>query len=572
MMIPMQRRKRLGIILVVIFLFAAVLSAQIKAKRAPTGLPRPKLIVLLVVDQMRADYVDRFAPEWHGGLRRLIDQGAWFTNAAYPYAKTVTCAGHATISTGDFPSTHGMIENSWWDREAGKMVSCTADPRSAPLEYANSTAPNQAAASGATAQTGSAAMLGDTPSSGDSDARAQAPSFAEQLRAQVDGSRVVTMSLKARAAISLAGHRGDSVTWTDGKHWITSTAFQRSADVAAFVAAHPVEADLGKTASFTAPAPPNGSPHTFSFKLGNPGGKIDPHFYMQWAASPFSDAYLEKMAEAEVDSMKLGQSEATDFLGISFSALDIVGHAHGPDSDDVHLILNSLDTTLDALFQHLDRTVGREGYVVAFTSDHGVAPIPEQAVRNGLDAGRADEAELRSNVEKALEPFALGAHPVAAFTGSDLYFVSGVYAKLAANPKAMDATLAAIRGVKGVAEVFRGEQLNELAAQNPLAKAAAASYFPGRSGDLVIITKPYWFFDHRSAAGKWGEGTTHGAPYPYDQRVPVFLLGAGIAPGKFAADVTPADIAPTLAALAGITLVHTDGHALSAAVSAPESR
>ena len=159
---------------------------------------RPKLVVLIVVDQMRADYLEKYASKFSYGFVRLMKHGAWFTHAAYPYAKTVTCAGHATVSTSDFPSTHGMINNTWWDRGAGKMVSCTADPRTTLLTYQK---PEESSTE---------ARLGDSAW------RMEAPSFAEQLRAQSSGSRVVTLSLKARAAISLAGHSADSVTWFDG--------------------------------------------------------------------------------------------------------------------------------------------------------------------------------------------------------------------------------------------------------------------------------------------------------------------------------------------------------------------
>ena len=168
-------------------------SAAAKSVVAVKALEQPKLVVVLVVDQMRADYVDKFRRQWSGGLKRLVEEGAWFRDAAYPYAVTETCVGHATISTGALPATHGIIGNAWWDREQQKMVTCTADANAKDLGYA-----------------------GLPAKGGDSAARLLVPTFADELRFQGSGAtRAVTLSLKARAAVMLAGHRADAVTWFD---------------------------------------------------------------------------------------------------------------------------------------------------------------------------------------------------------------------------------------------------------------------------------------------------------------------------------------------------------------------
>jgi len=200
------------------------------AKRAPSAAirktpARPKLVVLLVVDQMRGDYVDKFLPQWTGGLRRLVEEGAWFRDAAYPYADTATCVGHATISTGAFPTTHALVANAWWDREAQKMVTCTEDPNAKNLGYA-----------------------GVSATGGDSARRMELPAFAEELKFQSNGAtRVVTFSLKARAAITLAGHKGDAVTWADGGGWVTSSPYGAVPFVEQYAKAHPIKEDYGKT-------------------------------------------------------------------------------------------------------------------------------------------------------------------------------------------------------------------------------------------------------------------------------------------------------------------------------------
>jgi hypothetical protein len=192
------------------------------ARKAPA---RPKLVVLLVVDQMRGDYVDKFLPQWTGGLRRLVEEGAWFRDAAYPYAATETCVGHSTISTGSFPSSHAMVANAWWDRETQKMVTCTADPNAKNSGYA-----------------------GVSEKDGDSAWRMEIPAFAEELKFQTNGAtRVVTFSLKARAAITMAGHKADAVTWADSGGWVTSSVYGAVPFVEQYAKAHPIKEDYGKT-------------------------------------------------------------------------------------------------------------------------------------------------------------------------------------------------------------------------------------------------------------------------------------------------------------------------------------
>ena len=439
---------------------------------------RPKLVVILVVDQMRADYVDRFGGTWTGGLHRLMTEGARFTNANYPYSNTVTCAGHSTISTGDFPSTHGMIANDWYQRETESRVTCVSDPKVKLIRYGSGD--------------GSA---DDGAKSGESAWRMQAPSLAEQIRAKSAGSRVVTMSLKARAAGTLAGHTGDAVTWMEKDRWVTSTGYEsaRVPEVQAFVTAHPMEADAAKTWAGLPLTPMAGLSSEFPHALGK-DGKVDASFYGAWQGSPYSDAYLGAMAESLVDSMKLGQQKGIDVLAISFSALDVVGHQYGPDSAEVQDVLQQLDATTGRLFDHLDKTVGRGNYIVALSADHGVAPLPELRQQKSMDGGRADVAAVRAAIEQALAPYKLGDKPIASFQDTNLYFTPTVEAKLKSDAGAMNAVIAAIKTVPGMADAFAGEALKKDAAANALAKAASFSYYADRSGDVIVLTKPYWFF------------------------------------------------------------------------------
>ena len=552
----------LSALLALFFASALTASAQVgpsaaKAAKAPA---RPKLVVLLVVDQMRADYVDKFRGQWTGGLKRLHDDGAWFRDAAYPYAATETCAGHATISTGAFPSTHGMVSNAWWDREAQEMVTCTADPKVQNVAYGGAIAEG-----------------------GDSAWRMEVPSFAEELKFQTgDATRIVSFSLKARAAITMAGHKANAVTWFDGGSWVTSTAYPVAPFIGDYAKAHPVKNDYGKTWALSLPpdrylydektagaVTPDGWDLSFPHPLrGETGGsELDSAFYEQWASSPYADTALTELAEKAVDALNLGKGAGTDFLAVSYSSVDYVGHEFGPRSREVQDILVRLDQDLAELFSHLDEKVGRGNYVVAFSADHGVAPLPEEMQRTGADAGRLRLPELQGRIEKALEPFNYRKPAVAQITGSAVNFVPGVYEKLEADRSAMNAVLDAIRSVAGVAGVYRAEEVADRpATQNPLLKAMALSYFSRRSGDLLIVPKAYWLMDSTPLGEARLYGTGHGTPWNYDQRVPIFLMGFGIQPGEYFASVTPADIAPTLASLAGITLASRDGRILAEAL------
>jgi predicted AlkP superfamily pyrophosphatase or phosphodiesterase len=537
------------------------------AGKAAPAVPgsRPKLVVLLVVDQMRGDYIDKFVGQWSGGLKRLVQEGAWFREAAYPYAATETCVGHSTISTGALPATHGMVANAWWDRDSEKMVTCTFDPKANNIAYGGATTPG-----------------------GDSARRMLVPAFAEELRLQSGGAtRVVTFSLKARAAITMAGHKADAVTWFENGSWTTSSVFGTMPFIEGFAKAHPVAADWGKTWSLSLPegaylydekatgaVAPAGWELTFPHPLrGKPDSSgPDAAFYLQWASSPYADTYLTRMAEDAVDQLGLGKSGGTDFLGVSYSSVDYVGHAFGPRSWEIQDALVRLDKDLDELFQHLDRRVGRGNYVVAFSADHGVVPTPEDMQKTGADAGELHVPELSERIEKALEPFNYPKPAIARVTGTEVYFSPGTYDRMRTDSAAMRAVLEAVRSVAGVREVYRAEEVQDRpATESSLRRAEALSYFPGRSGDLLIVPKPYYLVAWSPAGKPRDYGTGHGTPYDYDQRVPVVFMGSGVERGEYFGRVTPADIAPTLAALCGLTLSSPDGRVLSEALRAAKT-
>jgi predicted AlkP superfamily pyrophosphatase or phosphodiesterase len=531
-------------------LLSSLPSHPVARVQAPS---RPSLLVVLVIDQMRSDYLARFDAFWKRGVRRLLDDGAVYEETYYPYLNTVTCVGHATISTGSFPSTHGIILNEWWQRAEGRRRSCTDDPDVSPLPY------------GAPAE-----------KIGHSAHRLRVPTLGDRLREQSPGSRVVTISMKPRSAVMLAGRGGVATWFSDADTWATSTAFAPAAvpGVAAFVQANPVEnarnitwRRLYETPLYdgddeaAGERPRAGWTNTFPHALSEQTEKSVAQFYDRWLRSPYSDAYIGEMAAALVQSFALGQREAVDLLAISFSGLDYVGHDFGPDSHEAQDTLFRLDRVIGDLFDVLDKTVGKDKYVVGVSADHGVAPIPEQRLKNGLDAGRVLPPQVRSVANKVLAP--LGEQPYLAYVEyTDVYFTDATRTRLAARPDLQKAFIEALTALPGVERVFPGPGLeHKRESADKFERAAALSYVPGQSGDIIMVPKPFWILTDSAAA-------THGTLHPYDQHVPLIFMGRPfVKAGRYRDPASPADLAPTLAALIGLPMAGVDGQVLQSALS-----
>jgi predicted AlkP superfamily pyrophosphatase or phosphodiesterase len=522
----------------------------------------PRLVVMIVLDQVRADYLERFADDWSGGLQRLTKTGAWFTNAAYPYLVTATCAGHATVSSGALPHTSGIVHNEWFDRRQEKVVTCTADPRVRNIAY------------------GAQATGGDSP------AALRVPALADHLRSERAG-RAVTLSLKDRSAIMLAGHGPATVTWRTGLAWVTSTAYTAGPvdEVKSALADHPVEDDFTKVWERLLPAnryrtpddgvgeiAPRGWTTTFPHDLKANSSRPDLDFETRWERSPFADAYLGRLAADLVERFHLGRGAGVDFLGVSFSGPDRVGHQFGPDSQEIQDLLVRLDRTLGTLFDRLDAVVGRDGYVVALTADHGVTPIPAQLAARGASAGTLQPSTIVERVEAVLAAGLGPGQHVAWLDGlnMNLYLAPGVYERLLTSKALLARVESAITSVNGVRAVLRRDQLaGGTASRDPLTRAAALGFDADRSGDLIIAMKPGWSPAAQFAAVHWNTAS------PDDQRVPVLFMGAGVRGGRHDRAITPADIAPTLAKIAGVSLPTAEGRALTEALSsgaAPTAR
>lgn len=530
-----------------IALSVAVLLAFIStAPPARAQAARPRLVVFIVVDQLRADYLVRYAGLLQHGLKRLTTEGAWYTNAAYPYLNTITCVGHATIGTGTMPYKHGMISNSWYDRDTAKVVNCTGDPDTTDVSY------------------------GAVTGTGDSAKNMLVPTLAEVMNRSLK-AKVATMSMKARSAIGLAGKKADFVTWFgDRSTWETSSAFAKGPVpwLVNYLKGNPADRDAGKTWERTLPADryigdddglgergAGGWDAKFPHPMGVAG---DAAYYAHLQQSPFMDQQLEEMAEAAVDEMHLGTETRTDFLGVSFSSLDPVGHSFGPSSHEVQDMLVRLDITLGKLLDRLDKKLGAGNYVVAFSADHGVAELPEQ----NSGGGRQPAAAVRTAIEAAIKPSVGGdGQYIAAISGGDIYFRPGVYERLKSDKAALAAAVAAATALPGIARVFTSDELSSAEARRSTdaqTRAAALSYYPGRSGDLILLVKEKWIMP--------ATGTTHGTLYDYDRRVPVILYGAGIRTGVRDEAASPADLAVTLASVVGVKLPSPDGQVLTGAL------
>jgi len=542
--------KRVAALLAAVLLASIVAAAQTAPPAAPS-LEKPKLVVFISVDQMRGDYIDRFRHQWSKGLRRLVDDGAWFRQADYPYYNTVTCSGHASMSTGTVPAVHGMVLNQWWERNNSRLVACTDDENAKLITYGI-----------------------PVKSIGNSAHYLMSNTLADEMRLQGSPApKVVSISLKARSAIMLGGRKPDAVIWLDEAdgEWVTSTAFakQPTPFFADYITKHPLQAEMGRKweRSLTK------DKYLYDYSTQNRRGialvsSEFPHtvrgrgdeqrgaFTDAWESSPFSDAYLNALAMTSIDAMKLGRGPGTDYLAIGFSALDKVGHDFGPDSHETQDTLIHLDTQLGVLFDKLDREIGKGHYVVALTSDHGVAPVPERVKAMGFDAGRINTGAVGRAIDGVLARELGPATYQTRVIYNDIYFNDGVYVKLTQNARAMEAVLDLVRKTEGVWRVYRKEQLS---ATDPLTRAPAFSHYEGRSGDIKMLGRAYWITSSST--------TTHGTGHRYDTRVPVMLYGFGIRKGEYLDPVAPIDLAPTLALLTGVTLPDAMGRVLSEALT-----
>ena len=507
-------------------LATALLALTLSLPEAPRAQVRAagpgeiKLVLLIAVDQFRYDYLTRFKADYTGGLAQLQTRGATFTQAYLDHYPTVTAVGHSTMLSGAIPAVSGIIGNDWFDRGLGESVTSVAD---AGTQLVGSQG------QGASPRRLLVSTLGD-----------EMKNAAAHLPAE-STPKVFGLSLKDRSAIMPAGHRADAAYWLDVRAgvFVTSTHYRTEphAWVSAFNTTAPADAFAGRKWEFLD-------------LTSGPGRMLPPAagaaLYTAVYGSPFGNQLLKDFAIAAIEGERLGQRGRTDLLTVSFSSNDAVGHSYGPDSPEVRDIAVRTDRIIGELLARVDALVGLDHTVVAFTTDHGVAPVPEVQQERKLPGGRMKSDELFGPITAALTGKFGEGKWILATAGTSPYLNHGLIAEKGLDPADVRrVAAAAARLVPHVARVYTREQLlSGEVTPDLIGRRVARGYNLQRSGDLEIVLDPYWL---RSSSG-----TTHGTPYSYDAHIPLVLMGAGITPGAYNATVALNDLAPTLATLVGV--------------------
>lgn len=543
-------------------------SPQNTSARSKTS--RPRLVLLIVVDQFRYDYLTRFGDLFGPrGIGRLMRAGASWTEANFDHVPTFTAPGHAVFMTGAWPSQTGIVANDWYERDTGKKVKSITDD--------------------------STQMLAGRPGQkGYSPRRLLCSTVGDELRlAGNDRSRVIGISAKDRSAILPAGRRANAAYWfsTDTGNMVSSTYYfnQMPAWVTRFndrrmadrwFGAHwdrllpeaeylkragkddvPWE-NLDKSSNDT-----NFFPHVIT------GGAAQPSrfFYKALDYTPFSNDLLVAFARETITNEGLGDDDDTDVLSASFSANDYVGHRFGPYSQEAMDMSLRIDRQIGTLLDFVDARIGLQNAVVVFTADHGASPAPEQAALMNLPGRRYQKADLRQIVEEGLKAkYARPDRPatdyIQTFTNkeeiepglinSNFYLNRAALKRDGINLDECERVVGELSmSMPGAARYFTRVQLenSSIPSSDAIARRVLHGYYPQRSGDVIVIFEPYnILFDLPDDPTDPRSTATHGSPYSYDTHVPLIIMGRDFAAGRYTQEATPADIAPTLAGLLSI--------------------
>lgn len=507
------------------------------------SLQRPQLVVGIVVDQMRWDYLYRYYDRYaeNGGFKRLIKQGFNCDNTMIPYAPTITACGHACIYTGSVPSINGMTGNFWWDNRLNRTVYCTEDS-SVKTVGSNTTAGLQSPRNLLTTTIG------------------------DELRLATNfKSKVIGIALKDRSSILPAGHTANGAYWFDIKSgdWITSDYYMKTLPEwvknsnpkklidtyykEGWKTLYPLNTYTQSTADendyeakpFGAAA--KGFPYNFTSFAGNN--------YNAVLATPFGNTMTVELAKRAIIDEHLGADSVTDLLAVSFSSPDYVGHSFGPNSVEEEDTYLRLDKELGDFLNFLDAKVGKDQYVIFLSADHGVAHIPAFARDHNIPTGSIDLLALADTMNALLkEKFGQG-NLVAQIANYEVSLNLPVIAS--SSLKITDIKnwiMNYLSKQPGVDRVVDLEDLYKAPLNTKVREMVANGYNPGRSGQIHIILQPQWLDGYAKG------GTTHGLWNPYDAHIPLLWYGWGIKPGKTNREVSMTDIAPTLASLLHIQM------------------
>ncbi|ACF14010.1 type I phosphodiesterase/nucleotide pyrophosphatase [Chloroherpeton thalassium ATCC 35110] len=502
---------------------------------------KPKLILTIVIDQFRYDYLDRFEDMFlpvgkhSGGFRKLRKQGAFMEKCFYDHSATNTGPGHATILTGMYPSHSGIVTNKWRERESGELIYCVSDEKASPVGKASSKSAGKRSPANLLVNT-----VGD------------------RLKISHPQSKIISVALKDRAAILLGGHKPNAAYWFDagsGK-WISSSYYfpqqQLPKWLVDFNDKNIAESYLGKEWRKLLPDKfypmaddvygegfiPGEQQRTFPHTIHDLSKIKDPRLrnsnrFDALLVSPYGHAMTTAIAKEIIENEALGQDSATDVLAVSYSSLDYCGHTFGPMSQEVQDVVIRLDRQLDDLLGFVDKKIGLENCVVVLTADHGVSPLPE-FMDNGKRLREEDVLDSLKFLVESRYP-----NLIEYFSGNEIYLNTKLIEEKEWFPAEMEDFVAKnAEKLSFVAHAFTRAELI-LGNSEQFGRMASHSFNKQRSGDVYLIYKPYMIF-----AGQ--TGTTHGSPYDYDSHVPLFFFGKKIRPGAYTEKCTPADIAPTL--------------------------
>ena len=505
---------------------------------------RPKLVIGIVVDQMRYDYLFRFYNKWsEGGFKRLMSEGFLFEDAEYNYVPTYTAPGHTAIYTGTTPSVNGMIANDWYDRKLGRMVYCTEDT--------------------------SVKTVGSPSDKGMMSPRRElTETIGDALKLSDNGqSKVIGISIKDRAAILPAGHWANAAYWFDDAtgYWITSSYYMKSIPewVKKFNDEQRANKYLSKPWNTLLPI----STYTESGSDTSPYEKpfiseklpIFPHNlpelkhqnggYGLIKATPFGDDLTAEFAMAAIQNEKLGKEGNTDMITISFSCTDYVGHQFGTNAVELEDTYLRLDKNISDLLSFIDSYIGKDNVVIFLTADHGAADNAKYLLDHGIPAGYVDENVLVSK-EKTYLNNKYGIDPILQFANLQFYLDKGKIIKNGLNIDSIEEDMASValqfKGVERAIPVYRLSTFTKDFITNKIENG----YNPSRSGDVILNLLPN-YLDYDTT------GTTHGAPYIYDAHVPLIFYGGSVVHGVSEKQEYIINIAPTISNL--LCIPYPDG-------------
>lgn len=528
------------IIFYFIFLFGLVLNIQAQSSKKD----QPKLVVGIVIDQMRQEYLYRFESKFGaGGFKRLMNEGFMLKNAHYNYTPTCTGPGHAAIYTGATPSIHGIIGNEWYDKELKKKVNCVEDGKQKPI--------------------GSDVGKGDI-----SPWRLLSSTITDELElATQRRAKVIGISMKDRGAVLPAGHTPDGAYWYDGKtgKFITSTYYKAALPlwVDQFNELNLADKYLNQEWKTILPidqyveSGPDDTPYetkfagkeqvTFPYNLKELR-KLNGNFDLI-KKTPFANDLLTDLAKATLLAEAMGKDEWTDFLTVSYSATDVLGHADGPNSIEIEDMYIRLDKNMEDLLNYLDKEIGSDTYTVFLTSDHGVADIPQYLKDLKIPAGKLNMANLEVKVNDFLQRYYPGKKVIESISNEQVFLNQELFI---GDPKSsgIDLLIATeliskfLITIDGIAEVYTEGLIRQGSYSEGGGKGMVIRGFhTKRSGDIAFSLQSGWTDESES------KGTGHGSSYTYDTHVPVLFYGVGIKKGSSSHYHTITDIAPTLSIL-----------------------